>query len=151
MALSKIQAESVNLADTFAFTGTVNTISTVVPAEGGSATTNLVQGLAKAWVNLNVETFGARDSFNVASTLDNGSGDSTMTFLSVMSNDDYACSGLAAYPGSRGYIHGSSSAISTPFATTAYRMVTSYISATDGSTTADNPQHDHRVIHGDLA
>ena len=122
-----------------------------ITSEGGSATMQLQQGLAKAWLNLNVETFGARDSFNVASTTDNGTGDSTMTFSSAMSNDDYACSGLAAYPGSRGYIHGSASAISTPFATTAYRMVTSYISALDGSTTADNPQHDHRSIHGDLA
>ena len=122
-----------------------------IQSTGGGAATLTKQSAAKAWLNLNVETFGARDSFNVASTTDNGTGDSTMTFSSAMSNDDYACSGLAAYPGSRGYIHGSSSAISTPFATTAYRMVTSYISATDGSTTADNPQHDHRVIHGDLA
>ena len=124
---------------------------TITASNGTSPVTLTGQTAAKAWVNLNVETFGARDSFNVASTTDNGTGDSTMTFSSAMSNDDYACSGLAAYPGSRGYIHGSSSAISTPFATTAYRMVTSYISATDGSTTADNPQHDHRVIHGDLA
>jgi len=128
-------------------------VNTLKDAAGNNsiATSFVAGGSAKAWVNLNVETFGARDSFNVASTTDNGTGDSTMTFSSAMSNDDYACSGLAAYPGSRGYIHGSSGAISTPFATTAYRMVTSYISATDGSTTADNPQHDHRVIHGDLA
>ena len=31
MALSKIQAESMNLADTFAFTGTVTGASTLVP------------------------------------------------------------------------------------------------------------------------
>ena len=109
------------------------------------------QSAAKAWLNLNVETFGARDSFNVASTTDNGTGDSTMTFSSAMSNDDYACSGLAAYPGSRLYVHGSEQSLSTPFATTAYRMVTSFVSGTNGEGTRDNPQHDHRVIHGDLA
>ena len=63
MALSKIEAESVNLADDFAFTGTVNTISTTVPAEGGSATTNLVQGLAKSWARYDQINDVNRDSF----------------------------------------------------------------------------------------
>ena len=44
--------------------------------EGGAATTDVTQGLAKAWVNLEGTGSGvpARDSFNVASTTDAGTG-----------------------------------------------------------------------------
>ena len=60
----------------------------------GSNNTNLQQGLAKAWLNMNgTGTIATRDSFNIASTTDNGSGDYTGTFTSAMTNDDYVCAG----------------------------------------------------------
>mgnify|MGYP003647837067 CR=1 FL=1 len=61
-------------------------------SEGSNATTNVTQGLAKAWVNLDGTSSGAaaRDSFNVASTTDTGTGNYKQTFTNNMSNDDYA-------------------------------------------------------------
>ena len=48
-------------------TGTSTAGSILVTGEGNSTTTNLQQGLAKAWVNFNGSTFGINDSFNVGS------------------------------------------------------------------------------------
>ena len=60
----------------------------------GSATTSLQQGLAKAWLNMNgTGTVAIRDSFNIASITDNGTGDHTGTFTTAMNNDDFVCSG----------------------------------------------------------
>ena len=60
----------------------------------GSATTSLQQGLAKAWLNMNgTGTVAIRDSFNIASITDNGTGDHTGTFTNAMNNDDFVCSG----------------------------------------------------------
>ena len=53
-------------------TGTSTAGSIAVTAEGNSTTTNLQQGLAKAWVNFN------------------GTGDYTTSFTNNMGNDDYA-------------------------------------------------------------
>ena len=93
MALSKIQAESVNLADDFAFTGTVNTISTTVPAEGGSATTNLVQGLAKSWARYDQINDVNRDSFNISSISDTSTGIFGLFYSNNFDNIYYATAG----------------------------------------------------------
>ena len=58
------------------------------------STQDTMAGLAKAWLNMNgTGTIATRDSFNIASTTDNGSGDYTGTFSNSMNNDDYVCSG----------------------------------------------------------
>ena len=84
MALSKIDADGVSgLQATL-------TAATTVPSEGGAVTTNLVQGLAKAWVNFNgTGTIAARDSFNLSGLTDNGTGNYTTSFISVMNNANY--------------------------------------------------------------
>jgi hypothetical protein len=47
--------------------------------------------LAKAWVNFNgIGTIAARDSFNVTSLTDNGTGDYTVTYSNSMGNGNYA-------------------------------------------------------------
>jgi len=62
-----------------------------VLGEGTSATTNLQQGLCKAWVNLNgTSTISTRDSFNISGTTDNDTGTYTHAFTNNMNNDDYA-------------------------------------------------------------
>ena len=50
--------------------------SMLVVGEGGTVTTNLQQGLAKAWVNFDGTAAGAaaRGSFNLASMTDSGTG-----------------------------------------------------------------------------
>ena len=63
-----------------------------VLGEGTSATTNLQQGLAKAWVNFDCTASGAaaRDSFNVSGMTDHGTGDHEVNYSNSMNNDDYA-------------------------------------------------------------
>jgi len=96
MALSKIIAEGVDLTDTFAFTGTVTgagdvlDATTTVPSEGGAVTTNLVQGLAKAWFNHNLVTSTVKDSFNMSSFSDTGTGGFASTYTNNMNNADYS-------------------------------------------------------------
>ena len=51
----------------------------------GSATTNLQQGLIKAWMNLNGSgTIALRDSFNVSGVVDNGGGNYTKSLTNNM-------------------------------------------------------------------
>ena len=63
---------------------------------GSLDTSYVVNGSAKAWVNMNAtsttdpaSTTGVRDSLNVASILDIGSGGQTVNTSSSMSNADY--------------------------------------------------------------
>ena len=75
-------------------TGTTSAGSIVVTGEGGSTTTNLQQGLIKAWINLNgTGTIATRDSFNSASITDNGTGEYIDTFTNPMVNTTYSASG----------------------------------------------------------
>ena len=68
----------------------VGNTSTYV-ADGGSATQNLVQGLAKAWCVVNHDsTTTFYDSFNFASVTDNGTGNYTVAFTNAMSGTRYS-------------------------------------------------------------
>jgi len=67
--------------------------SVTMNSEGGTATTNVQQGLAKAWVDLNGGT--ADDSFNVASDTDNGTGSYSITYTNNMGNANCSVSGSA--------------------------------------------------------
>ena len=99
MALSKIDADSVDLTDNFAFTGTVtgagltspfgNTVA--VTSEGGAATTSLVKGLAKWWVNAdNSVTHEVQGSFNNSSILDETSSKTSFSYTANMSDALYS-------------------------------------------------------------
>ena len=73
------------------FTGVTTAGSIVVTGEGNSTTTNLQQGLAKYWTNLDgTGTITTRDSFNHASETDNATGQYTLTLTNAMSNGNYA-------------------------------------------------------------
>ena len=63
---------------------------------GSVDTQYVVNGSAKAWVNYNgstatgtADTTGVRDSLNIASLVDDGTGDQTLNFSSAMSNANY--------------------------------------------------------------
>jgi len=58
-------------------------------SDGGSASQNTVQSLVKVWFNLQ-EDDDYRDSFNITSFTDNGTGDFTHTFTNSMSNANFA-------------------------------------------------------------
>jgi hypothetical protein len=60
------------------------------------ASTYVVNGSAKAWVNFNgTSTVAIRDSMNVGSITDNGSGDYTANFTAAMSDANYAMTACA--------------------------------------------------------
>ena len=57
----------------------------------GSTNTNLQQGLAKAWGNLDgTGTIAFRDSFNCSGITDLGTGQATVAYSNSFSNDDYS-------------------------------------------------------------
>jgi len=71
-------------------TGVTTAGSIAVTGEGNSTTTNLQQGLAKAWSNYSGSGTSLRDSLNHASATDNGSGDYTLTLTNNMGNVNYS-------------------------------------------------------------
>jgi len=71
-------------------TGVTTAGSISVTGEGNSTTTNLQQGLAKAWINLNgTGTIATRDSFNVSSIADQSTGDTRVTVSSAFATTNY--------------------------------------------------------------
>ena len=65
--------------------------TSVTVAEGGSATTNTVQGLCKTWAYLNGQgTIALQDSLNNSSPTDHGTGEYTFNFTSNMGNAVYS-------------------------------------------------------------
>ena len=67
-----------------------------IQSTGGGAATLTKQHAAKAWINLNgTGTIAARDSFNLSSLTDNGTGLYTKSFTSSFGNANYTtcCSG----------------------------------------------------------
>ena len=76
-----------------------------VLGEGTSATTNLQQGLCKAWINFDGSgTVSTNDSFNISTLTDNGVGENTTTYTNSFGSANYTGTGLpkretsTAYP-----------------------------------------------------
>ena len=136
-------------------TGVTTAGSISVTGEGNSTTTNLQQGLAKAWVNFNgTGTIATRDSLNHSSLTDHGAGNYTSTISSAMGNTNYAVSlanaqGIAASTNSAIGIMTTGTAgddaLST-YSTTAQRVVHRVSSGSSQNLTLCNIS-----IHGDLA
>ena len=71
----------------------VNTL-TDASSNNSIATSFIFGGTGKSWINMNGEsTISTRDSFNVSSIADRGTGLYTQNFTSNMTNDDYAVGG----------------------------------------------------------
>ena len=67
------------------------TISTLNNDTGVLATQNGMNGIAKAWVNFNgTGTVAIRESMNVSSITDNGTGNYTINFTTAMPNANYS-------------------------------------------------------------
>jgi hypothetical protein len=73
-----------------ALTGVTTAGSISVTGEGNSTTTNLQQGLAKAWIFSPATSASITDSFNISSITDGGTGEQDMTFTSAMNNANYS-------------------------------------------------------------
>ena len=111
----------------------------------GTNTTNLQQGLAKAWVNFNSSTT-ARDSFNISTLDDDGTGDYTAHFTTAFSNDDFSVS--------TGGANGSASA--TAYCLSVFNYSTSSVEMESFAVSAASVAKADRSMnnlkaHGDLA
>ena len=96
MALTKVNRGGLNTGISDSSNATFLTVDSseqaVIKSEGGAVTTSVQQGLAKVWVTFNGSASGAtvRDSFNVASTDDDGTGLYGVNFTSAMSSANYS-------------------------------------------------------------
>jgi len=85
-------------------TGRASAGSIAVTAEGGTVTTNLQQGLAKAWIHVAKDGASTLDSFNISSHDDDGTGDGGVNINNDMSNNDYAISSMGSDAGANNVI-----------------------------------------------
>jgi hypothetical protein len=117
----------------------------------GSAQTSIQQGLCKCWTQIDgTGTIAARDSFNVTSLTDNGTGDYTITIANDMANDDYAVLQNALYPASR-VLHVGDDGSGFAIAAGSYRQLMSYTTGNNGEATAADADYVMTTFHGDLA
>ena len=78
------------------FTGVTTAGSILVTGEGNSTTTNLQQGLSKAWLSMNgTGTIAVRDSFNITGITDQGTGLTTVTIANNMGSAEYSVGGAS--------------------------------------------------------
>jgi hypothetical protein len=85
-------------------TGKTSAGNITVTSEGGAATMQLQQGLAKAWANFNGEgTAAILDSINTASLTDSGTGKFSINFSNAMANVYYVFTGLAFHSSASGF------------------------------------------------
>jgi len=72
-------------------TGVTTAGSISVTGEGNSTTTNLQQGLAKAWAETNSAGTAINDSFNIASLVDTDTGRQTCNYTNDFASGSYVC------------------------------------------------------------
>ena len=132
-----------------------------VQSTGGGAVTLTNQHAAKVWGNFNAQTIdgtadltGVNDSFNVASIVDNGTGDHTVNFTNNMGNDDYSHMGSAHWDATTNgiYTFGLPDNVThSSYRTTGLlRYESAYVHATANRTNFDGDEC-CITIHGDLA
>ena len=116
----------------------------VTVSEGGNATTNTVQGLAKAWINFVGAGTSINDSLGISSLADDGTGIYTITMSSAMSNANYSITiGIKELGGGNnhaGVVKGDVTVTTTVFAMRTY-----------SSGTPQDVTFVYDTIHGDLA
>ena len=125
-------------------------VNTLKDARGNNsvALATVAEGSAKGWVNFNgTATFNGsddeiRDSFNITSTIDQGSGDYDFGYTTNMSNENYAVAGIANGSGA------SNAMINLDGAITSSAVVLRTINTADNRQDSD---HVLVVVHGDRA
>ena len=112
----------------------------------GTATTNLQQGLAKAWLTLDgTGTIATADSFNIATTTDHDTGQYSYTYSNNIGTTKHPVTGSVVGSTSSNYFSFAASR-GVAQATTGSGINTKHHS---GAT--DDQNHVHFVTHGDLA
>jgi hypothetical protein len=129
-------------------TGTSTAGSIAVTGEGNSTTTNLQQGLAKAWVFGGTDA-SLTDNFNIASGTDNGTGDYSYAITNDMANANYSILGTASNAVANDPVI-SCNPSNDVTATGSYRLQIGLTGqGTDNFAQADKVHYS--AIHGDLA
>tara|TARA_B100000282_G_scaffold190480_1_gene138819 strand:- start:330 stop:794 length:465 start_codon:yes stop_codon:yes gene_type:complete len=151
LIVTNIETQNIKFdSDTTAFSinssGQLNTSSIVVRGEG-TATTNLQNGLCKAWVRTYAAAVNVVDSFNMSSVTDSAVGKYAPQINNNMANGDYAVvsSGDDKQDGGSIFVHNIDDSVDQ--ATTGYG--TSFKKYSYALT--DNNQNASSMVLGDLA
>ena len=126
-------------------TGTTTAGSIAVTGEGNSTTTNLQQGLAKAWSHVSQSSTQVLDgNLNVSSITDGGSGETSCTFTSAMADSVWSAtvSPGSANADNRHLTFNSNN--TTRLKMECYQVRSASLSAVDADDICG-------VVHGDLA
>ena len=126
-------------------------VNTLKDASGNNsvATSVVFGGTAKVWQDLNGETFGSRDSYNISGNTDHGTGTHTNSFTNNMGSANYTFSGYCGDPNQQmGTIH--LQAVSDKVAGSV-KYYTNYVNNTTGGGAQLDCEHILTSIHGDLA
>jgi len=132
-------------------TGVTAAGTIAVTAEGGTVTTNLQQGLSKAWINFDGKgTASVYDSFNHSSLTDVAVGQFNNTLASALGNINYSLTAtLGRSPNAGGtdpaFAYMADDAF-TP-TSTAYRVFSTGMNATG----LQDHDRNFNAVHGDLA
>jgi len=124
-------------------TGVTTAGSIVVTGEGNSTTTNLQQGLAKCWANTEqASSYSTRDSFNLSSIADGGTGKTQLTFANAFANANHATTALAS---------NLNNFVGNDIETAAQSTTTVNFCVIDGSNSLEDSSVLTSSTHGDLA
>ena len=125
-------------------TGVSTAGSIAVTGEGNSTTTNLQQGLAKAWVAFDgTGTIAIKDSNNFASISDDGTGDYKSNLTSALSNANGSATSGGGHP----------EALTNVGESIQVGMLSSSQLSHESGTSSANVDfaHVNAAVHGDLA
>ena len=120
-------------------TGVATAGSIAITGEGNSTTTNLQQGLAKAWGDCTHEAV-ITDSLNLSGGVDNGVGDYTYSFTNNMAAANYSIPANVGYASIISFDNAEQ-------ASSSYNL--RLFTRADSLTAADATNHS--TLHGDLA
>ena len=120
-------------------TGVATAGSIAITGEGNSTTTNLQQGLAKAWGDCTHEA-AITDSLNLSGGVDNGVGDYTYSFTNNMAAGNYSIPINVGYASLISFDNNEQT-------TSSYNL--RLFTRADSLTAADATNHS--TLHGDLA
>ena len=124
-------------------TGVTTAGSIDVTGEGNSTTTNLQQGLAKSWSNTEqASSYSTRDSFNLSSIADGGTGKTQLTFANAFANANHATTALAS---------NLNNFVGNDIETAAQSTTTVNFCVIDGSNSLEDSSVLTSSTHGDLA
>ena len=130
-------------------TGTTSAGSISVTGEGGSTTTNLQQGLAKVWADINAGQGSYGDSFNTTSITDNATGDATLTHVNDMSSSSYSATTSVTFD--QDGTNGHRDTLIRTKATSSTRVEFIYADTSGRGNQLDLETDASVTIHGDLA